>query len=70
MQLLQTAFPLADGIINFITNEILFIKFLPQRSGDIIREVIHKPAGYGGVGAEDEAVVNLSVALHPVGRTV
>ena len=49
---------------------ILFIKFLPQRSGDIIREVIHKPAGYGGVGAEDEAVVNLSVALHPVGRTV
>ena len=49
---------------------ILFIKFLPQRSGDIIREVIHQPAGDGGVGAEDEEVVNFAVALHPATRTV
>ena len=70
MQLLQTAFLLVDEIINFITNEISLFKFLPQRSGDIIREVIHKPAGDGSVGAEDEAVVNLAVALHPAARAV
>lgn len=49
---------------------ILFIKFLPQRSGDIIREVIHQPAGDGGVGAEDEAVVNFAVTLHPAAGLV